>query len=109
MGAFRFKSVPVTVLPGALISLTSFWLVGLWVASVQNRYSKDGVSQASLFWLSVVCLIPLVCIVLVMALLFTRKRLHERLSAFDWCGLGIACFPILALCWVVVMSLREYL
>ncbi len=89
--------------------LVSVWFVGLWVASVENRQSKDGVSQASLFWLFIICLIPIVCIVLVAALVFARRRLHERLSALDWCGLVVACFPVLALFWVIVMTLREYL
>ena len=109
MSALKFKQVPVAALSGALMVLVSIWFVGLWVASVQNRQSKDGVSQASLFWLSIVCLIPIVCVVLVTALLFARRRLHERLSAFDWCSLVVACFPILALCWFIIMSLREYL
>jgi len=109
MSALKFKQVPVAALSGALMVLVSIWFVGLWVASVQNRQSKDGVSQASLLWLSVVCLIPIVCVVLVSALLFARRRLHERLSVFDWCSLIAACFPIMALCWVIIMSLREYL
>ena len=109
MSALKFKQVPVAALSGALMFLVSFWFVGLWVASVENRQSKDGVSQASLFWLFIVCLIPIVCSVLVAALLFARRRHHERLSAFDWCSLVAACLPILALCWVIIMCFWEYL
>ena len=98
MIAFRLKQIPGTTLSGALVFLVLLWFVGLWVVIEENR-------QVSQFWLSIVFLIPLICVVLVVALLFDRTRLHKRLSAFDWLGLAFACFPILTLCWTIIMNL----
>jgi len=82
------------VLSGVLIAFSGFWFVAALVFYLTNRTSKDGVSDAPLWALLILVLVPLSVFLLAPCLVRARRADHQRLRTLDCCALlaGIAPF-----------------
>jgi hypothetical protein len=100
--------VSPTVLSCALVSLAALWFLAVWLGLLRPANVKNWPSEASLFWLLVLCLCPPACAVIAAALFRVHRSLGQRFSIFDWCSLIIGSAPVLCACWFIISFLITY-
>jgi hypothetical protein len=98
MYAFKHKQVSPAALAVALLICSALWLVG--VCEMFTSGSKDGWSSTPLFWMMILTVTPLLCIVIGAALVIIRKR--SKFSSFEWWALFVAFFPVAAFTLVAI-------
>ena len=107
MRVMKLQQIPVSVLSSALMSVAVFWYIGI-VVLTSGEQSKVPLAHVSLFWLLVVCLCPLACLVFGFALVQGRRMSCDRFSLLDWCSFVLASGPVIYLGWFIIANIREY-
>ena len=105
MLAQRSQTIPLGVLSGALIAFGLFWYWAFLTTDLNDAHTKMPLAKASLFSLLFICLNPLACVVLGVAVFRSRHRACQRLSRLDWCGVVVAAGPLIFLCYGSVLFL----
>ena len=91
MHAVAYNRVSPSALPIALLVCSAIWFVGAcaWYAA---SASKDAWSATPLFWMLMLTITPISCVIGGVTLIIVRR--HSRLTWIDWCALGAASVAV---------------
>ncbi len=100
MQAITNNRTPRSALSIGLLVCSAVWFVGVgaWYAT---SASKDGWSETPLFWMLILTVTPVMCIIGGVALVIARRQ--SRFTWFDWCALGAASIAVVLGCLLVTM------
>jgi len=103
LGRSRVSPLMLSV---ALLVCSAVWLIGTSVWYAQSN-SKDGWSTTPLFWMLILTVTPMLCLIGGVVLVIARWR--SRFTRFDWYALAVAFVVVILgglLALMVLSSMR---